>query len=229
MIQKIIKRPILATVISIIIVILGMLGLMSLPITSYPDIAPPMVRVSANYPGANAEVVLKSVIAPLEEQINGVEGMTYMVSTGGNDGSATIQVYFQLGYDADMAAVNVQNRVSQASSKLPSEVTSYGITTEKMQNTMLLMLSIFSDSPDFDATFVENYARINIMPVLQRVNGVGRVNVFGAGDYSIKVWLDPDKMAALNLVPSDIAAAIREQNILSVTKENSSNRPNTRT
>lgn len=196
MIQKIIKRPILATVISIIIVILGMLGLMSLPITSYPDIAPPMVRVSANYPGANAEVVLKSVIAPLEEQINGVEGMTYMVSTGGNDGSATIQVYFQLGYDADMAAVNVQNRVSQASSKLPSEVTSYGITTEKMQNTMLLMLSIFSDSPDFDATFVENYARINIMPVLQRVNGVGRVNVFGAGDYSIKVWLDPDKMAA---------------------------------
>ena len=213
MIQKIIKRPILATVISIIIVILGMLGLMSLPITSYPDIAPPMVRVSANYPGANAEVVLKSVIAPLEEQINGVEGMTYMVSTGGNDGSATIQVYFQLGYDADMAAVNVQNRVSQASSKLPSEVTSYGITTEKMQNTMLLMLSIFSDSPDFDATFVENYARINIMPVLQRVNGVGRVNVFGAGDYSIKVWLDPDKMAALNLVPSDIAAAIREQNI----------------
>lgn len=213
MIQSIIKRPILATVISIIIVILGMLGLLSLPITSYPDIAPPMVRVSANYPGANAEVVLKSVIAPLEEQINGVEGMTYMVSTGSNDGSATIQVYFELGYDADMAAVNVQNRVSQASSKLPSDVTSYGITTEKMQNTMLLMMSIFSESPDFDATFVENYARINIMPVLQRVSGVGRVNVFGSGDYSIKVWLDPDKMAALNLVPADIAAAIQEQNI----------------
>lgn len=213
MIQKIIKRPVLATVISIVIVILGMLGLMSLPITSYPDIAPPMVKVSANYPGANAEVVLKSVIAPLEEQINGVEGMTYMVSTGSNDGSADINVYFELGYDPDMAAVNVQNRVSAASSKLPSTVTNYGITTEKMQNTMLLMVSIYSESPDFDRTFVENYARINIVPELQRVSGVGRVNVFGAGDYSIKVWMDPDKMATLNLMPSDVAAAIQEQNV----------------
>ncbi len=213
MFKNILKKPVLATVISIVIVIAGVLGLVSLPITSYPDIAPPLVQVTATYPGANAEVVLKSVIAPLEEQINGVEGMTYMVSTAGNDGSATIQVYFELGYNADMAAVNVQNRVSAASSKLPAAVTSYGITTEKMQNTMLMMVSIYSENPEFDRLFVENYTRINIYPELQRVNGVGRVNVFGAGDYSIKVWLNPDRMNALGLVPSDIAAAIQEQNI----------------
>ncbi len=209
----IIDRPVLATVISIIIVILGVLGLVSLPITSYPDIAPPMVQVTANYPGANAEVVLKSVIAPLEEQINGVEGMTYIQSTASNDGAATIKVYFELGTDADMAAVNVQNRVSAASSKLPSAVTSYGVTTEKMQNTMLLMFSVYSENPDYDQTFVENYVRINVYPELQRVSGVGRLSVFGAGDYSMRIWLDPEKMAALNLVPSDITAAIQEQNL----------------
>lgn len=213
MIQKILKKPVLATVISIILVIVGILGMTSLPITSYPEIAPPMVRVTAMYPGANAEAVLKSVIAPLEEQINGVEGMTYMESTAGNDGSGVIQVYFELGYDPDMAAVNVQNRVSAASSKLPSSVTSYGVTTEKMQNTLLMMLSIYSENPDYDNLFVENFAKINIYPELQRVNGVGRINVFGAGDYSMKIWLDPNKMAALNLVPSDIAMAIREQNM----------------
>ena len=142
------KRPVLSTVISILIVILGALGLVSLPITSYPDIASPMVQVTAQYPGANAEVVLKSVIAPLEEQINGVEGMTYISSSAGNDGSATIKVYFKLGTNPDMAAVNVQNRVSAASSKLPAAVTSYGVTTEKMQNTILLMVSFFSENPE---------------------------------------------------------------------------------
>ena len=213
MFKNILKKPVLATVISILIVIAGGLGLLSLPITTYPDIAPPMVQVSTNYTGANAEVVLKSVIAPLEEQINGVEGMTYITSTASNDGNAQIKVYFELGYDPDMAAVNVQNRVSAASSKLPSSVTTYGVTTEKMQNTILLMVSFFSENPDYDEVFVENYVRINILPELQRVNGVGRVNVFGAGDYSMKVWMDPDKMAALNLIPSDIAAAIQEQNI----------------
>ena len=213
MFKNILKKPVLATVISILIVIAGGLGLLSLPITTYPDIAPPMVQVSTNYTGANAEVVLKSVIAPLEEQINGVEGMTYITSTASNDGNAQIKVYFELGYDPDMAAVNVQNRVSAASSKLPSAVTTYGVTTEKMQNTILLMVSFFSENPDYDEVFVENYIRINILPELQRVNGVGRVNVFGAGDYSMKVWMDPDKMAALNLIPSDIAAAIQEQNI----------------
>ncbi|MBO7323024.1 MAG: efflux RND transporter permease subunit [Bacteroidales bacterium] len=213
MFKNILKKPVLATVLSILIVIAGGLGLLSLPITTYPDIAPPMVQVSTNYTGANAEVVLKSVIAPLEEQINGVEGMTYITSTASNDGNAQIKVYFELGYDPDMAAVNVQNRVSAASSKLPSAVTTYGVTTEKMQNTILLMVSFFSENPDYDEVFVENYVRINILPELQRVNGVGRVNVFGAGDYSMKVWMDPDKMAALNLIPSDIAAAIQEQNI----------------
>ncbi|MBR2947088.1 MAG: efflux RND transporter permease subunit [Bacteroidales bacterium] len=213
MFKDILKKPVLATVISIIIVIAGALGLLTLPITTYPDIAPPMVQVTTNYSGANADVVLKSVIAPLEEQINGVEGMTYMTSTASNDGNATIQVYFELGADADMAAVNVQNRVSAATSKLPSAVTTYGITTEKMQNTILMMVSFFSENPDYDAVFVENYVRINVLPELQRVNGVGRVNVFGAGDYSIKVWMDPDKMASLNLMPSDIEAAIKEQNI----------------
>src|SRR5574344_853906 len=158
--KGIINRPVLATVISIIIVILGILGLLTLPITSYPNIAPPMVQVSANYPGANAEVVLKSVIAPLEEQINGVEGMKYLKSTAGNDGSASIKVYFELGTDADMASVNVQNRVSAASSKLPSSVTSYGVTTEKMQNTILMMLSVYSENPEYDQTFVENEVRI---------------------------------------------------------------------
>ncbi len=213
MFKNILKKPVLATVISIVIVILGLLGLMSLPITSYPEIAPPLVQVTATYPGANAETVLKSVVAPLEEQINGVEGMTYMVSSAGNDGSAKIQVYFELGYDADMAAVNVQNRVSAASSKLPSAVTSYGVTTEKMQNTLLLMVSVYSENPEFDRLFVENYTKINISPELQRVNGVGRINVFGAGDYSIKVWLNPDKMTSLGLMPSDIAKVIQEQNM----------------
>lgn len=209
----IIRKPVLATVISIIIVILGILGLLSLPITSYPNVAPPMVQVTANYPGANAEVVLKSVIAPLEEQINGVEGMTYINSFAGNDGSATIRVFFTLGTNPDMAAVNVQNRVSAASSKLPSSVTAYGVTTEKMQNTMLLMLSVYSENPDYDQIFVENYVRINVYPELQRVNGVGRLSIFGAGDYSIRVWLDPDKMASLGLIPSDVTAAIQEQNL----------------
>ncbi len=213
MFKNILKKPVLATVISIVIVILGLLGLMSLPVTSYPEIAPPLVQVTATYPGANAETVLKSVVAPLEEQINGVEGMTYMVSSAGNDGSAKIQVYFELGYDADMAAVNVQNRVSAASSKLPSAVTSYGVTTEKMQNTLLLMVSVYSENPEFDRLFVENYTRINIYPELQRVNGVGRINVFGAGDYSIKVWLNPDRMTALGLMPSDVTKAIQEQNL----------------
>ena len=213
MIQKMLNRPVFATVISIIIVIGGILGLVSLPVTSYPDIAPPMVQVTAQYPGANAEVVLRSVIAPLEEKINGVEGMTYIVSTASNDGNATIKAYFELGTDPDMASVNVQNRVSAASSMLPAAVTSYGVTTEKMQNTILLMLSVYSDNPEYDQVFIENFVRINVFTELQRVKGVGRVNIFGLGDYAIRVWLDPDKMASLNLQPSDISAAIQEQNI----------------
>jgi len=213
MFKNILEKPVLATVISIVIVILGVLGLTSLPITSYPEMAPPMVSVSTYYTGANAETVLKSVIAPIEEKINGVEGMTYMESTAGNDGSANIKVYFGLGYDPDIAAVNVQNRVSAATSSLPQEVTSYGITTEKQLNALLLMISIYSEDPNYDNTFMENFAKINVLPELQRVNGVGRVQVFGLGDYSIRVWLDPEKMSTFNLVPDDVAMAIREQNV----------------
>lgn len=213
MVEQFIKRPVLSTVLSILIFMIGILGLVSLPITQFPEIAPPMVQVTTNYMGANADVVLKSVIAPLEEQINGVENMTYMTSTSDNNGSATINVYFKLGTDADLAAVNVQNRVSAASSKLPSSVTQYGVTTQKSQNSILLMISLYSENPDYDETFVQNYARINLYPELQRVNGVGLVSIFGARDYSMRVWLQPEKLAAYNLNPSDVLGAIQEQNL----------------
>ncbi|MFI3321653.1 MAG: efflux RND transporter permease subunit [Rikenellaceae bacterium] len=213
MVQKFISRPVLSTVLSILIVLIGLLGLSSLPMSQYPDIAPPMVKVTTSYPGANAEVVQKSVMAPLEEQINGVENMTYIVSTSSNDGSGTIEVYFELGTDPDMAAVNVQNRVSAASSKLPSTVTQNGVTTEKVQNNMLLVVSLYSENPEFDETFLQNYSKINLLPMLQRVNGVGRINVFGAKDYSMRVWLDPAKMASYNLSPTEVSAAIQEQNL----------------
>ena len=213
MVDKFIKRPVLSTVLSIVIFLIGLLGLVSLPITQYPEIAPPMVQVNTNYMGASADVVLKSVVAPLEEQINGVENMTYMTSTADNNGSATINVYFKLGTNADLAAVNVQNRVAMATSKLPSSVTQYGITTEKSQNSMLLMISLYSENPAYDETFIQNFARINLYPELQRVTGVGRVNIFGARDYSMRVWLQPEKLAAYGLVPADVLGAIQEQNL----------------
>lgn len=212
-IKTFIDRPVLSTVISILITILGVLGLMSLPIEQYPDIAPPTVQVSAYYTGANAETVLNSVIIPLEEEINGVEGMTYMSSTASNDGAASISVYFEQGIDPDIAAVNVQNRVSRATSKLPSVVIQTGVTTIKRQTSALLFFSLFSENEEYDETFIQNYAKINIVPLLQRVNGVGQVNIFGAKDYSMRIWLDPQKMAVYNMMPSDIQAALREQNI----------------
>nr|WP_321415595.1 efflux RND transporter permease subunit [uncultured Allomuricauda sp.] len=212
MFQKFIDRPVLSTVISVIIVILGILGLTTLPVEQYPEIAPPTVQVTANYTGANAETVLNSVVIPLEEQINGVEGMTYMTSSASNDGAANISVFFELGVDPDIAAVNVQNRVARANSLLPQEVINTGVTTQKAQNSALLFFSIFSENENYDATFVENYAKINLVPQLQRIKGVGNVNVFGAKDYSMRIWISPDKMAAYNLVPADIQAALREQN-----------------
>ncbi|MEN6321415.1 MAG: efflux RND transporter permease subunit, partial [Syntrophaceae bacterium] len=208
-----IERPILASVISIIIVILGILGLFSLPIEQYPDVAPPTVRVSANYTGANAETVLKSVIIPLEEQINGVENMTYMTSSASNNGSAAIEVYFKQGTNADMAAVNVQNRVARAQSILPSEVTRAGVITAKRQASILLIASVYSADGHFDETFVQNYANINLLPQLKRINGVGEAMVFGAKDYSMRIWLKPDILAAYELVPSDIIAALNEQSL----------------
>lgn len=208
-----IERPILASVISIIIVILGILGLLSLPIEQYPDIAPPTVRVSAHYTGANAETVLKSVIVPLEEQINGVEDMAYMTSTATNNGSASIEVYFRQGTDPDMAAVNVQNRVARASSILPAEVIRAGVITAKRQSSILLIASVYSADGRFDETFIQNYANINLLPRIKRINGVGEAMVFGAKDYSMRIWLKPNILAAYGLMPSDIIAALNEQSL----------------
>jgi hydrophobic/amphiphilic exporter-1 (mainly G- bacteria), HAE1 family len=213
MLKTFIERPVLSTVISILITILGILGLTSLPIEQYPEIAPPTVQVTATYTGANAETVLNSVVIPLEEQINGVEGMTYMTSSAANDGSANISVFFELGVDPDIAAVNVQNRVSRATPVLPQAVINTGVTTLKSQTSSLMFLSLYSENPEYDGTFVQNYAKINLVPKLQRVKGVGQVNVFGAKDYSMRIWIDPEKMANFNLTPADIQAALQEQNV----------------
>ena len=213
MFRRFIERPILSSVISIIIVILGVLGLITLPIEQYPDIAPPTIRVTAAYTGANAETVLKSVVIPLEEQINGVENMTYMTSTASNDGTATIEVFFKQGINADMAAVNVQNRVARATSLLPVEVTRAGVITAKRQNSMLMVFSLRSEKGEFDETFLQNYAKINVLPQIQRVNGVGEAMVFGAKDYSMRIWLKPDVMSSFGLMPSDVISALNEQNL----------------
>ncbi|WP_159517595.1 efflux RND transporter permease subunit [Sunxiuqinia indica] len=213
MFRRFIERPILSSVISIIIVILGVLGLTSLPIEQYPDIAPPTIQVSTSYTGANAETVLKSVITPLEEQINGVEDMTYMSSTASNNGVATIQVYFKQGTDADMAAVNVQNRVARATSLLPAEVNRAGVITAKRQNSMLMVFSMYSEDGRYDETFLQNYSQINLLPQIQRVSGVGQALVFGSKDYSMRIWLKPDMMATYNLMPSDVVAALNAQNL----------------
>ncbi len=213
MLRKFIERPVLSTVISIIILMLGFISISSLPIEQYPDIAPPTIRVTANYPGANAETVLESVIIPIEEQINGVEGMTYITSTASNNGSAEITVYFDQTTDADIAAVNVQNRVSRANSLLPQEVVQTGVTTQKQQTSALMFMSIYSDNKDYDATFIQNYLRINVIPAIQRINGVGDVNVFSQQDYAMRIWLKPEKLAAYNLIPSDITAVLKEQNL----------------
>jgi HAE1 family hydrophobic/amphiphilic exporter-1 len=208
-----IQRPVLSTVISVIIVILGVLGLIELPISQYPDIAPPTVNVSASYTGANADVVLKSIVIPLEEQINGVENMTYMTSSATNDGNASIKIFFKVGTNPDLAAVNVQNRVSRATSLLPVEVTQAGVTVTKSQSSNLLIFSLYSDDKAYDQTFLQNYAKINLVPQIQRVVGVGDVTVFGAKDYSMRIWLKPDIMQQYKLIPSDISAALAEQNI----------------
>ncbi|WP_151088676.1 efflux RND transporter permease subunit [Hymenobacter baengnokdamensis] len=213
MLKIFIERPVLSTVISVIIVLLGVLGLLSLPIAQYPDISPPTVQVSASYAGANADVVLKSVLVPLEEQINGVEGMTYMTSSATNTGSGSIQVYFNVGTNPDQAAVDVQNRVASATSLLPQEVTLAGVTVRKQQSSNLLIFALYSDNPAYDQTFLQNYALINIVPQLQRVNGVGAANAFGSRNYAMRVWLKPDVMAIYGLTPADITAALADQNV----------------
>lgn len=213
MLKTIIKRPVLATVISVLLVILGIVGMISLPITKFPDIAPPTVMVTAAYPGANAETIARSVAPPLENAINGVENMDYITSTASNDGTLSITVIFKLGTDPDQAAINVQNRVAQVTNQLPAEVIQAGITTVKRQNSMIAMVSLTSKDGKMDDLFLENYAKINIVPDLKRVKGVGDAMVYGNKDYSMRVWLDPNKLTSYNLTPSDISRAIQTQNL----------------
>ncbi|GAB3282093.1 efflux RND transporter permease subunit [Larkinella harenae] len=213
MLKIFIERPVLATVISILLVILGVISLLTMPVTQFPDIAPPSVQVTASYPGASAEVVARSVATPLEESINGVENMTYMTSSAGNDGSVAINVFFKLGTNPDLAAVNVQNRVAKATSLLPTEVVQAGIATQKQQNSMIMIFDLTSDVAVYDETFLQNYAKINIIPELQRVNGVGQVMVFGVKDYAMRVWLKPDRLVAYGLSAQEVLTAIREQNL----------------
>ena len=210
--DRFINRPVLSTVISIIIVILGVIGLVTLPIEQYPDIAPPTVSVNASYTGANAQTTLNSVVVPLEEAINGVENMDYMSSSASNTGDARITITFKQGTDPDMAAVNVQNKVSSATGLLPAEVTKIGVTTEKRQNSMLMVFTLYDKSGKYDQKFIENYAKINIIPEIQRVNGVGEAFVMGA-EYSMRIWLKPELMAQYHLMPADVTTALAQQNI----------------
>ena len=211
-----IERPVLSAVISITIVVVGIIGLFSLPVEQYPDIAPPTIMVSTTYYGASAETLQKSVIAPLEEAINGVEDMTYMTSTATNSGTVSITVYFKQGTDPDMAAVNVQNRVSRATGQLPAEVTQVGVTTSKRQTSILQMFSLSSPDDSYDENFLSNYISINLKPEILRVSGVGDLMVMG-GEYSMRVWMKPDVMAQYKLIPSDITTVLAEQNIESAT------------
>jgi RND transporter, HAE1 family len=215
-VKTFIDRPILAGVISVLIVILGILGLMQLPIEQFPNIAPPTVRVSATYTGANAETVLKSVIVPLEESLNGVEDMMYMTSTATNTGTASITIYFRQGTDADMAVVNVQNRVASAQGVLPAEVTKSGVTVRKRQNSTLKSITLYSPDDTYDAKFLTNYMKINIEPRISRIPGVGEVNIFSA-EYAMRIWLDPSRMSQYGLVPADVNKVLADQNIESPT------------
>ena len=208
-----IKRPVMALAISILIVLVGLISLFTLPVEQYPDIAPPTVRVEATYTGADADAVMNSVIIPLEESINGVEDMIYITSTATNSGTAEIMVYFKQGTDPDMAAVNVQNRVSKAEGKLPSAVKSIGVSTTKRQNGFLQINSLVSKDKRYDETFLANYLDINVIPRLKRIQGVG--DVLELGDtYSLRVWMKPDVMSQYGLIPADVTQALAEQNIV---------------
>ena len=213
MLKTFIDRPVLSTVISVFIVLLGVIGLFTLPVEQYPDIAPPTVRISTQYPGANAEVIMKSVIIPIEEAVNGVEGMTYMTSSASNAGMASIEVYFSKGIDPDIAAVNVQNLVATVTPVLPAEVNRIGVNVTKQQSSTILGISLSSDNPDFDGQFIQNYADINLIPQIKRVYGVGDASVMGARTYSMRVWLKPDVMASYKMNPNEVIAALTDQNI----------------
>ncbi len=214
MLKRFIERPVLSTVLSIILLLLGGLSLFSLPITLFPEIAPPSVQVTAVYPGANAEVVARTVAVPIEEAVNGVENMSYMTSNSSNDGTMNLTVYFKQGTNPDIDAVNVQNRVSKASSQLPPEVIQTGVATQKIQNSFLMFVGLYSDdSAKYDELFLENYLRINVIPQLQRIPGVAQAQLFSSKDYSMRIWLRPDRLIANNLSPQDVLNAIRDQNL----------------
>jgi hydrophobic/amphiphilic exporter-1 (mainly G- bacteria), HAE1 family len=213
MLKRFIERPVLSTVVSIILLILGGLSIFTLPISLFPDIAPPSVLVTATYPGANAEVVARSVATPLEEAINGVENMTYMTSNSSNDGSMSLTVFFKQGTNADIAAVNVQNRVSKATSQIPAEVIQAGISTQKQQNSIIMFVGLYSTDTSYDETFLQNYAKINLIPKLQRIPGVADAQPFGTKDYSMRIWLKPDRLVANNLSPIEVISAIKDQSL----------------
>lgn len=213
MFKLFIERPVLSTVISVLLVLLGIISLISLPVTQFPDIAPPTVQVTASYPGASAEVVARSVATPIEEAVNGVENMTYMTSNSSNDGSMTLTVYFSQGTDPDIAAVNVQNRVSKALSQLPQETVQTGVSTQKVQNSIIMFVALASKDTSYNETFLQNYIKINLIPQLQRIPGVGQAQAFGTHEYSMRIWLKPDRLTANNLTPQDVTNAIRDQSL----------------
>lgn len=213
MFKKFIERPVLSTVISILLVLLGIISLTTLPVTQFPDIAPPTVQVTASYPGANAEVVARSVATPIEEAVNGVENMTYMTSNSSNDGTMTLNVYFKQGTDPDIAAVNVQNRVSKATSQIPQEVVQAGVSTQKVQNSIIMFVALTSKDTTYNETFLQNYIKINLIPQLQRIPGVGQAQPFGTHDYSMRIWLNPDRLNAYHLSPEDVTNAIKDQSL----------------
>ncbi len=213
MLKTFTERPVLSTAISIIILILGVLGITVLPVEQYPDIAPTTIAVSATYPGASAETVLKSVVVPIEEQINGVEGMTYLTSTARDNGSADIIIYFNQSVDPNIAAVNVQNRVARANGLLPAEVKQTGVVVKKRQSSSLAFIDFYTTNTDYNSTYLQNYLRINVIPALQRVNGVGDIQVYPGEKYAMRIWLKPEKLAVYHLVPSDVIAALKEQSV----------------
>jgi len=213
MLKIFIERPVLSTVISIIIVVLGIIGVFMLPVEQYPNIAPPTVQIQATYPGANADVVLNSVVVPIEEQINGVEGMTYMTSSAMNNGTAQIMVFFRQGINPDIASVNVQNMVARATPLLPQEVTQVGVIVQKQQNSTILGFTLSTDNPDYDGRYLQNFANINILPQIQRIYGVGSATVMGARNYSMRIWLKPDVMASYKISAQEVIASLMDQNI----------------
>ena len=213
MFSKFIHRPVLSIVISLMIVLLGVVSLTQLPMTQFPDIAPPEVTVTTKYTGANAEACVKAVVVTLERAVNGVPGMAYMSSVSGNDGTSVINIIFKAGTDPEIAAVNVQNRVSSVLDELPEEVIKSGVIVEKVQNSMLLYLNVLSSDPNLDEKFLYNFADINILPELKRIEGVGFADIMGQREYAMRVWLNPVKMAAYKISTEDVVQSLKQQNI----------------